>query len=145
MLDLPEDISLPRPRQVVPLMVSVAGRHPRLNLLNLEAVATAHLLAATVWLSPAGASEILPEILGSEHLACCVEVVAPRVAERTPRAAPANHKLVPSAWSNRFELTGPAQRLQVPGLPSAPPGGLDYLHQLPGLRQPAASGPCADG
>jgi len=68
MLDLPDDIGLPRPRQVVPLMVSVAGRHPRLNLLNLEVVATAQLLAATVWLSREGASGILPGVLGSEHL-----------------------------------------------------------------------------
>ena len=55
MLQLPEEIGLPRP-DLVPLMVAVAGRHPKLNLLNLEAVATAHLLQATVWLSPEGAS-----------------------------------------------------------------------------------------
>lgn len=69
MLQLPEEIGLSPSRHVVPLMVAVAGRHPRLNLLNLEAVATAHLLEATVWLSPEGASGILPEVLGAEELA----------------------------------------------------------------------------
>jgi hypothetical protein len=68
MLQLPETIGLARPRQVVPLMVGVAGRHPRLNLLNLEAVATAHLLRATVWLSPEGALGILPTVLDEEGL-----------------------------------------------------------------------------
>jgi len=32
-------------------MVDVARRHPLLNLLNLEAVAVARILAGTVWLS----------------------------------------------------------------------------------------------
>ena len=50
-------------------MVAVVGRHPRLNLLNLEAVATARLLRATVWLSPQGATGMLPEVLGAEDLA----------------------------------------------------------------------------
>ena len=49
-------------------MVAVVGRHPRLNLLNLEAVATARLLQATVWLSPQGATGMLPEVLGEEDL-----------------------------------------------------------------------------
>jgi hypothetical protein len=68
MLQLPEDIGLPRPRHLVPIMVAVVGRHPRLNLLNLEAVATARLLQATVWLSPQGATGMLPEVLGEEDL-----------------------------------------------------------------------------
>ena len=68
MLRLPDEIGLSPARYLVPLMVSVAGRHPRLNLLNLEAVATAHLLQATIWLSPAGASGILPAVLDLEHL-----------------------------------------------------------------------------
>ena len=75
MLQLPEEIGLAPPRRVVPLMVGVARRHPRLNLLNLEAVATAELLQATVWLSPEGASGILPTILDSEELGW--ETVAP--------------------------------------------------------------------
>jgi hypothetical protein len=68
MLQLPEAIDLPRPRNVVPVMVAMASRHPRLNLLNLEAVATARLLPATVWLSPEGAAGILPAVLGAENL-----------------------------------------------------------------------------
>lgn len=69
MLQLPEEIGLPSPRTVVPLMVAAAVRHPTLNLLNLEAVATAHVLQATVLLSPKGASGILPGVLESEDLA----------------------------------------------------------------------------
>jgi hypothetical protein len=68
MLQLPEEIGLPRPRDVVPIMVSIAGRHPGLNVLNLEAVATARWLHATVWLSPEGASGMLPDVLGAEEL-----------------------------------------------------------------------------
>ncbi len=68
MLQLPEEIGLPRPRDVVPIMVDVAGRHPGLNELNLEAVATARWLRATVWLSPEAASGMLPDVLGSENL-----------------------------------------------------------------------------
>jgi hypothetical protein len=75
MLQLPEEIGLPQPRHVVPIMVSVAGRHPMLNVLNLEAIATAHWLGAVVWLSPAGASGMLPDVLGAEKLAW--ETVAP--------------------------------------------------------------------
>jgi hypothetical protein len=67
-LQLPDDVGLPDPRRVVPLMVDVAGRHPRLNVLNLEAVATALVLQATIWLSPEGASGILPEVLHAERL-----------------------------------------------------------------------------
>jgi ferritin-like protein len=69
MLQLPEEIGLAEPRQVVPIMVDVSGRHPALNLLNLEAVATARFLGATVWLSPKGASGILPSVLDSEDVA----------------------------------------------------------------------------
>ncbi len=68
MLQLPEEIGLPRPRDVVPIMVIVAGRHPSLNVLNLEAVATARWLGATVWLSPEGASGMLPDIFAAEEL-----------------------------------------------------------------------------
>jgi hypothetical protein len=48
MLQFPEIVGLPGARRVVPIMVDVAVRHPRLNLLNLEAVATARFLKATV-------------------------------------------------------------------------------------------------
>lgn len=76
MLALPEEIGLPRPRHIVPLMVAVAGRHPGLNLLNLEAVATARWLQATVWLSPEGAFGILPDVLSAEDLTW--EKITPR-------------------------------------------------------------------
>ena len=56
MLQLPDEIDLSPARHVAPLMVSVAGRHPRLNL------------QATVWLSPERASGILPAVLDSEDL-----------------------------------------------------------------------------
>src|ERR1700690_864600 len=68
MLKLPDEIGLPRRRYVVPIMVSVASRHPMLNVLNLEAVATARWLRATVWLSPEGALGALPDVLGAEDL-----------------------------------------------------------------------------
>jgi hypothetical protein len=68
MLQLPEEIGLPPPRDVVPVMVNVAERHPKLNVLNLEAVATARWLRATVWLSPEGSLGMLPDILGAEDL-----------------------------------------------------------------------------
>jgi hypothetical protein len=70
MLRLPEDIGLPEPRQVVPGMVDVASRHPRLNLLNLEAVAAARVLDATVWLSPDNAAGLLTKVLRHERLRC---------------------------------------------------------------------------
>lgn len=74
MLQLPEDIGLPDTRQLVPIMVEVAGRHPRLNLLNVEAVAAVHALDATLWLSREAADGVLPVVLDAEHLAW--EVVA---------------------------------------------------------------------
>jgi hypothetical protein len=74
MLQLPEDIGLPDTRQLVPIMVEVAGRHPRLNLLNLEAVAAVQALDATLWLSREAAGGVLPAVLDAEHLAW--EVVA---------------------------------------------------------------------
>src|SRR4051795_6267973 len=66
LLDLRPDIGLPDPRSTVPAMVDVAGRHPRLNLLNLEAVAVARLLSGTIWLSEAAAEGILPAVLDAE-------------------------------------------------------------------------------
>jgi hypothetical protein len=49
-------------------MVDVAARHPQLNLLNLEAVAAASALEATIWLSPAGATGVLPGVLDAESI-----------------------------------------------------------------------------
>ena len=57
-------------------MVELAGRHPKLNLLNLEAVAAARALAATIWLSPEAANGVLPAVLDGELLAW--EIVTPK-------------------------------------------------------------------
>jgi hypothetical protein len=69
LLELPDDIGLPDPRVTVPVMVDLAARHPRLNLLNLEAAALARLLAGTVWLSEESAAGILPTVLAAEGIA----------------------------------------------------------------------------
>ncbi|MBW4079507.1 MAG: hypothetical protein HIU84_13585 [Acidobacteria bacterium] len=76
MLLLPERIGLPSTRQLVPLMVEIAERHPKLNLLNLEAVAAARALDATIWLSPEAANGVLPAVLDGELLAW--EIVTPK-------------------------------------------------------------------
>lgn len=76
MLQLPEEVGLPELRRIVPLMAAVAGRHPRLNLLHLEAVAMAHSLGATMWLSPEGAAGALSEVLPAEGIS--FETVTPR-------------------------------------------------------------------
>lgn len=68
LLDLRPDIGLPDSRSTVPAMVDVAGRHPRLNLLNLEAVAVARLLSATIWLSEQAAEGVLPPVLHAERI-----------------------------------------------------------------------------
>jgi hypothetical protein len=68
LLELRDEIGLPDPRVTIPVMVEVAARHPRLNLLNLEAVAFARLLSATVWLSEEGAAGILPAVLAAEEV-----------------------------------------------------------------------------
>lgn len=68
MLQLPANVGLPEARQTVPRMVDIATRHPQLNLLNLEAVATATVLEATIWLSPAGAAGVLPGVLDLESI-----------------------------------------------------------------------------
>ncbi len=68
LLELPETIRLANPRPIVPAMARIAGRHPQLNLLNLEAAATATFVGATVHLSPAAANGILPTILDAENI-----------------------------------------------------------------------------
>lgn len=68
LLELPDDIRLPEPRTTVPVMAHIARRHPRLNLLNLEAVAIGEALDATLWLSPPAASGLLPAILDAEGI-----------------------------------------------------------------------------
>jgi hypothetical protein len=69
LLNLRADIALPDPRVTGPAMVDVAARHPRLNLLNLEAVAAAKVIAAALWLSMESSAGVLPAILDSEEVA----------------------------------------------------------------------------
>jgi hypothetical protein len=69
LLELRSDILLPDPRPTVPRMARIAKRHPRLNLLNLEAVAVGQLLAGTLWLSAEAAEGVLPAVLDQEHVA----------------------------------------------------------------------------
>lgn len=66
LLELRSDISVPDPRATVPVMVDIAGRHPRLNLLNLEAVAAGRVTPATLWLSEQTAAGVLPGVLNEE-------------------------------------------------------------------------------
>jgi hypothetical protein len=68
MLRLPDHIGLPDPRRLVPEMVAVHRRHPQLNLINIEAAATARLLVAHVVLSPPAAEGVLPAVLDNERI-----------------------------------------------------------------------------
>ncbi len=68
LLELRDDIGLPDPRVTVPLMVDVAARYPRLNLLNLEAVAFARALSGSIWLSAASSAGVLPAVLDREGI-----------------------------------------------------------------------------
>lgn len=69
LLRLPDHIGLPEPRRTVPAMVDLARRHPKLNLLNLEAAAAARSLDAAIWLSPDGAAGVLAPVLEAEGIA----------------------------------------------------------------------------
>ncbi|CAN5133333.1 hypothetical protein BH18ACT4_BH18ACT4_00690 [soil metagenome] len=66
LLELRKDIGLPDPRATVPAMARIASRHPRLNVLNLEAAALAKLLLASVWLSEQSAGGVLPAVFETE-------------------------------------------------------------------------------
>ncbi|MGQ0615809.1 MAG: hypothetical protein ACT4PW_02280 [Acidimicrobiia bacterium] len=66
LLELREDVGLPDPRATVPVMVDIARRHTQLNLLNLEAAASASVLDAEVWLSEQAAKGVLPSVLDAE-------------------------------------------------------------------------------
>lgn len=54
---------------IVPVMADLSDRHPRLNLLNLEAAAATIVVGGTLLLSAARARGVLPEVLDSEGLA----------------------------------------------------------------------------
>ena len=69
LLELRSDIVLPDSRPTAPRMARIAVRHPRLNLLNLEAVAVGQLLAGTLWLSPEASGGVLPSVLDEEQVA----------------------------------------------------------------------------
>lgn len=66
LLEVSEVIALPSLRATVPAMAQLSRRYPRLNLLNLEAVAAAVALGAAVWLSPPTARGVLPGVLDAE-------------------------------------------------------------------------------
>jgi len=68
LLTLPDTIGLPDPRSTVPVMAELSERHPRLNLLNLEAAAIGLVLDSTMLLSIEAARGVLPEILDAENI-----------------------------------------------------------------------------
>jgi hypothetical protein len=68
LLSLPDTIGLPDPRSTVPVMAELSERHPRLDLLNIEAAATGLVLDATMLLSIEAARGVLPEILDAENI-----------------------------------------------------------------------------
>ena len=68
LLSLPDTIGLPEPRMTVPMMAELSERHPRLNLLNLEAVGAGLVLEATVLLSAEASRGLLPEVLDAENI-----------------------------------------------------------------------------
>jgi len=68
LLTLPDAIGLPDPRSTVPVMADLSERHPRLNLLNLEAAAAGLVLNATVLLSNESARGVLPTVLDAENV-----------------------------------------------------------------------------
>lgn len=68
LLQLRDDIDLPDPRATVPAMAELSERHPRLNLLNLEAAASAKVMDATVLLSSQAAKGVLPTVLVAEGI-----------------------------------------------------------------------------
>lgn len=67
-MELPPRIALPDPRRTVPAMVGLSERHPRLNVLNLEAVALAQDQEASIWLCERGARGVLAAVLDAESI-----------------------------------------------------------------------------
>lgn len=63
LLELRDDIGLPNARQTVPVMAELSRTQPHLNLLNLDAAASAVVLGAEVRLSPAASAGVLPAVL----------------------------------------------------------------------------------
>jgi len=68
LLSLPDAIGLPDARSTVPVMAELSDRHPRLNLMNLEAAASGLVLDATLLLSVEATRGVLPSILDAEKI-----------------------------------------------------------------------------
>jgi len=68
LLELPADVQLPDTRVTVTTMTELTERHPKLNVMNLEAVAFALHSGNPVALSPPAANGILPPVLDAEHV-----------------------------------------------------------------------------
>jgi hypothetical protein len=68
MLTLPDDVGLPNPRQLVPVMLNVHRRHPNLGILNAEATAAALMLEAKMVLSRPTANGQLASVLPDEGI-----------------------------------------------------------------------------
>ncbi len=68
LLLLPDTIDLPEPRSMVPVIAELSERHPRLNLVNLEAAAAGLVLDATMLLSIEATRGVLPVILDAENI-----------------------------------------------------------------------------
>lgn len=69
MLGLPDEVRLPDPRDVVPVMVALSQRHPHLNVLATEAAAAALVLGATMLIARATAEGQLGPVLEAEDIA----------------------------------------------------------------------------
>lgn len=76
LLILRDGIGLPDPRVTVPVMAELSERHPRLNLLNLEAAASGRVMEARVLLSSQASTGVLPTVLDAEGVSW--EIVALR-------------------------------------------------------------------
>jgi hypothetical protein len=66
LLALPEEVALPDPRQTVPTMARLAQRHPKLNLMNLEAAAVGLADGVQLWISEPASRGVLPDVLATE-------------------------------------------------------------------------------
>jgi hypothetical protein len=68
LLQLPDHVLLLHAKEIVPLMARLSLRHPRLNLMNLEATASAIVSGCTIWLSMEAAAGVLPAVLDAEKI-----------------------------------------------------------------------------
>jgi hypothetical protein len=68
LMQLPDHVLLLHAKDTVPLMARLSLRHPRLNLLNLEATASALVSGCAIWLSTEAAAGVLPAVLDAEKI-----------------------------------------------------------------------------